>query len=277
MAKQAKSKKTPKPARKPVAGDLLKEGQAKTNPTTPPEGSPAGKEQARGQASSAQTGAGPLPTVSVPQNKFLRALLLNAPGMRIIKTSLAVALCIFIEYFRNTDGPSSTAIVALFCLQHDLKSTLESSVNRVVGTILAGVFGYGFLLLAFQGFGLSQNSFSYTLLFLLGLIIIMQVLVLIRMPGGAGIAAMTFIIIGFAYRPNQEVSSIVYTLETVVNSLIGIFAALFVDWLPPLNKWGKKLYLSKLSLTGQQDPDSDFELESFEHNSQLKNIFKHRK
>lgn len=212
-----------------------------------------------------------------PQNSFLRALLLNAPGMRILKTSLAVALCILIEYFRKAGGPSSTAIVALFCLQHDLKSTLESSVNRVVGTMVAGIFGYGFLLLAFQVFGLNKDSLAYTLLFLLGLIVIMQVLVLIRMPGGAGIAAMTFIIIAFAYRTNQERSSIAYTIEAVVNSLIGIFAALFVDWLPPLNKLGKRLYIRKLALTGEPDPDTDFELESFEHNSQLKNIFKHRK
>lgn len=212
-----------------------------------------------------------------PQNKILRSLLANAPGMRIIKTSLAVALCILIEYFRKAGGPSSTAIVALFCLQHDLKSTLESSINRVVGTMVAGIFGYGFLLLAFQLFGLNKDSLSYTLLFLIGLIIVMQVLVLIHMPGGAGIAAMTFIIIAFAYQPAQEVSSLIYTVETVINSLIGIFAALFVDWLPPLNKLGKNLYLTKVSIAGHENPDSNFELDSFDHNSQLKNIFKHRK
>lgn len=212
-----------------------------------------------------------------PQNKILRSLLANAPGMRIIKTSLAVALCIFIEYFRQTDGPSSTAIVALFCLQRNLKSTLESSINRVVGTLVAGLLGYAYILLAFQGLGLSRKSLPYTLLFLIGLIMVMQVLVLIHMPGGAGIAAMTFITIAYSYQPAQEVSSLVYTVETVINSLIGIFAALFVDWLPPLNKLGKNLYLTKMSIAGQENPDSDFELDSFEHNSQLKNIFKHRK
>ena len=210
-----------------------------------------------------------------PQNKILRSLLANAPGMRIIKTSLAVALCIFFEYFRQTDGPSSTAIVALFCLQRNLKSTLESSINRVVGTLVAGLLGYAYILLAFQGLGLSRKSLP--LLFLIGLIIVMQVLVLIHMPGGAGIAAMTFITIAYSYQPAQEVSSLVYTVETVINSLIGIFAALFVDWLPPLNKLGKNLYLTKMSIAGQENPDSDFELDSFDHNSQLKNIFKHRK
>ena len=277
MPKKAKHKKTPKPTRQPIAGGPLKEDQVKHAEGLA--GAQAGKDQASPPTGSVKGGQEPAPgpAPTIPQSKFLRVLLLNAPGMRIIKTSLAVALCIFIEYFRNTGGPSSTAIVALFCLQHDLKSTWESSVNRVVGTIVAGFFGYGFLLLAFQGLGLRKYSLSYTLLFLLGLIIIMQVLVLIRMPGGAGIAAMTFIVIGFAYRTNQEMSSLVYTLETVINSLIGVFAALFVDWLPPLNKLGKRLYVAKMSLTDQSTPDSDFELENFEHNSQLKNIFKHRK
>ncbi|MDO5033749.1 MAG: aromatic acid exporter family protein [Eubacteriales bacterium] len=209
--------------------------------------------------------------------KVRRVLLANTPGMRIIKTGLAVAICILIEYFRQAGNPSATAIVALFCLQHNLKSTWESSVNRVVGTIVAGLLGYGFLLLAFQVFGLAQNSFAYVLLFLLGLVIIMQTLVMIRMPGGAGIAAMTFIIIGFSYRSNQEMSSIVYTINTVIDTFIGIFAALFVDWLPPLNKISKKLYLAKAPLLADQGQDSDFEIENFDHDSQLRNIFKHAK
>ena len=59
-------------------------------------------------------------------------------GMRIIKTVVAVFLCGLLAYFREASGFYSM-IAAVVCVQNTAGKTIESSVNRMVGTLI-GVF-----------------------------------------------------------------------------------------------------------------------------------------
>lgn len=181
----------------------------------------------------------------IRRNHLIRTLLLNTPGMRIIKTGLAILICLIIDYLRGAESPTQGAIAALFCLQQNLDSTFESSINRVIGTAIAGVYAYGFLILLFQVFKLNPHQILYFLIVVLGTVILMQIVVSLNRPGGAAIAAMVFLSISVGSNPSSPLQ---YTLTSVVNTLVGIFAALLADWFPPLNKLGAKVWLDKEKL-----------------------------
>ncbi len=208
-------------------------------------------------------------------NTLSRALLSKAPGMRIIKTGLAIFACLFVDYFRTPSSPTQTAIIALFCLGHNLKTTFRTSMNRIYGTIIAGVFAYVFLRLAFQVLSIDKSSIFYRFLVVFFTTVLMQIIVKLKRPGGTGIGAMTFLIICMSDSAGKEaIAPLSYTINAVANTLIGIGIALFVDWLPPLNKLGRKLYLVKKEINPTENPHSVFNLAEFDEQSHLSSLFK---
>ena len=70
------------------------------------------------------------------------------PGLRIIKTFIAVSLAMLISSFRPGEGlPFYSAIAAIICLKSDVEGSREIGINRVIGTILGGLCGLLYLLI----------------------------------------------------------------------------------------------------------------------------------
>ena len=61
-------------------------------------------------------------------------------GMRIIKTVVAVFLCGLLAFLRDKSALYSM-FAALFCVQKSTGKTIQSSINRVLGTLVGGVVG----------------------------------------------------------------------------------------------------------------------------------------
>ena len=71
-------------------------------------------------------------------------------GQRIIKTSLAVTLCLFFYLWRGYRGesmPAEAAITAIICMQSCVHDTRTSALNRLAGTMIGAMCGFVFLLL----------------------------------------------------------------------------------------------------------------------------------
>jgi len=62
--------------------------------------------------------------------RFTSFLISNSPGMRVIKTCLAITICLIIEYFRGTSMPYHSSIAAIVCMQPTLLSTFKTAVDR---------------------------------------------------------------------------------------------------------------------------------------------------
>ena len=67
-------------------------------------------------------------TVITPGNgsiihKISYYLIKNSPGMRVIKTALAVIICLLIENLRGADMPTHACIATVVCMQPTLRST----------------------------------------------------------------------------------------------------------------------------------------------------------
>jgi len=79
----------------------------------------------------------------------------------------------------------------------------------------------------------SVNRISEVLLFVL-----MMLMIAIKKQGGLAITLVVFLIVVINAGATNP---LLYTIERVVGTLIGIGVALFINWLPILNKIGKRL------------------------------------
>lgn len=156
----------------------------------------------------------------------------NLPGMRIIKTAIAVFLCLATNYFRPSPFPVQSSVTAVICLQPDIRSSRRIALNRVVGTLIAGMYSYVFLILVVETFHVDSGSFLFSLLISLGIIPLIQLIVSLKRPGSVVIASVVFLAICLT---KADSSILEYTTGRVVDTLFGIGYALLVNWLPVLN------------------------------------------
>lgn len=67
------------------------------------------------------------------------------PGLRIIKTFIAVALCLFMFYFMGYPKPIYAAIACILTMKESSNATRTIGINRVIGTVIGGLVSIGFL------------------------------------------------------------------------------------------------------------------------------------
>jgi uncharacterized membrane protein YgaE (UPF0421/DUF939 family) len=170
--------------------------------------------------------------------RFTSFLISNSPGMRVIKTCLAITICLIIEFFRVTSMPYHSSIAAIVCMQPTLKSTLKTAGDRTIGTLIAGLYSFLFITLFHQQLQMRLGSLSYFILIGVMTLPLMMLIIAFKKQGGLAITVVVFILIVINA---GETNPFNYTIERVFGTLIGIGVALFINWLPILNKIGKRL------------------------------------
>jgi uncharacterized membrane protein YgaE (UPF0421/DUF939 family) len=169
-------------------------------------------------------------------NKFL---IKNTPGMRVIKTMIAVFICLAVEAIRQKTGTVyHSSIAAVVCMQPTVKSTAKTARERVIGTIIAGIYGFLVLTFIFPNVTVDTREWYYYLVTALLSLPLMTIMIWIKTPGPIAITVIVYLIVTLK---TTDVPPIAYTLERVADTLIGIAIALLVNWFPPLNKLGKKM------------------------------------
>lgn len=184
----------------------------------------------------------PKTTDLMPANETLlqrvsNYLIKNSPGMRVVKTALALILCLLIENLRGSSMPYHACIAAIVCMQPTLRSTFQSAVDRTLGTIIAGTYAYFLAVLLIGSIGMDPASLQFYLVIGLLAFPLMALMIAIKKPTSLAITVIVFLIIMLGVADTDPLS---YTLGRVLATLIGIAVALFVNWLPPLNKIGQR-------------------------------------
>ncbi len=150
-------------------------------------------------------------------------------GMRTIKSSLAVMICILIFHLFNRGEPLIACLSAVFSLRQDLTTTFSFGKSRVLGNSIGALIALGYLLLQ-QYF---QNNFWIELL-VLPLLVAFMIVFSDGINNNAGIisgiAAMLLII--FSVPPGE---SALFAFERVFDTFIGMLVAMLVNFVlrPP--------------------------------------------
>lgn len=178
-------------------------------------------------------------------------LIKNTPGMRVIKTMIAIFICLLIEAIRQKTGTQyHSSIAAVVCMQPTMKSTTKTARERVIGTLIAGLYAFLVLTFVFPALNIDRMDWAYFLVTAVLSLPLMTLMIWIRTPGPIAITVIVFLIITLK---TTDTTPIAYTLERVGDTLIGISVAMLVNWFPPLNKLGKKMGQVEITATPATD------------------------
>lgn len=148
-------------------------------------------------------------------------------GMRIIKTVIAVFLCGLLAYVRGKSAFYSM-IAALFCVQNSAGKTIESSVNRLLGTLVGGVVGV-LVVYSMDTLNILRIDLLRYLLLSLLLIPIIELCLMVRQPGIAGMACM--VVMCLVVDPGDKPA--VDSIERLFETAVGVVLACGIDILLP--------------------------------------------
>ena len=150
-------------------------------------------------------------------------------GMRIIKTVIAVFLCGLLAFFREASGFYSM-IAAVVCIQNSAGKTIESSINRMAGTLIGGVAGV-LVVYSLDMLGvLYMELLRYVVLSMM-LIPIIKLCLAIKKPGCAAMACIVFLCVTVNYSIGDTPA--VYSIDRLFETLVGVALACGFDILLP--------------------------------------------
>ena len=150
-------------------------------------------------------------------------------GMRIIKTVVAVFLCGLLAFFRDASGFYSM-IAAVVCIQNSAGKTIESSVNRMIGTLIGGVVGV-LVVYSLDTLGvLYMELLRYAVLSVM-LIPIIKLCLAIKKPGCAAMACIVFLCVTVNHSVGDTPA--IYSIDRLFETLVGVALACGIDILLP--------------------------------------------
>lgn len=148
-------------------------------------------------------------------------------GMRIIKTVVAVFLCGLLAFLRDKSALYSM-FAALFCVQKSTGMTIESSINRVLGTLVGGVVGV-LTVYAMDTLNILHIDLLRYLLMSLLLIPVIEFCLFIKKPDIAGMACM--VVMCLVVDPGDKPA--IYSIERLFETSVGVVLASGIDVLLP--------------------------------------------
>ncbi len=153
-------------------------------------------------------------------------------GLRNIKTALAVTVCMVIFNFIGRENAFYACIAAVICMKDTVSSSFAMGKNRLIGTILGGVFGIVIIFIMIKiPLLYAYNSFVTGL----GIVAVIYTCNLFNKPGSVTIACIVLIGIMINYSGPQ---SYAYAVGRSIDTAIGIIVAILINkyFNPPKEK-----------------------------------------
>lgn len=153
---------------------------------------------------------------------------INVPGigMRIIKSALAVTLCLIVDIFRGDDGiVFYSQLAALWCMQMYRNNTLSNALQRTIGTVIGAVYGLFYLMLYKRlTIKIGDNIFVESVCIFFSIIIVIYTTVIIKKKQASYFSCVVFLSIVINHIGDAAPYRFVWNrfLDTMIGIGIGI-------------------------------------------------------
>ncbi len=143
-------------------------------------------------------------------------------GMRVIKTGIAVTLCIVLSDLLKLNEPFIAAVATVMSMGRSIDISVRSGRNKMAGVAIGAALGGALALLSPANAGLCG----------LGVLVSLYLCHLFRLDGAQALCSFTFAAVMFGAAPGSEWS---YAAVCAVDALLGIGVAVVVNLavLPP--------------------------------------------
>lgn len=157
-------------------------------------------------------------------------------GMRNIKTSTSVFLCLLFFEFLNRDNAIQACIAAIICMQNTIDDSFKKGLERVIGTIIGGITG-AVVLFFIETYGKDEQLFLFIIP--LGIMILIEICVALKLKQSVIICCVVYLSI--LITKHHEGGYILYTFNRVVDTTLGIIITISVNKYMKLPEDIKKL------------------------------------
>ena len=154
---------------------------------------------------------------------------LPIPGQRIIRSAIAVALCLVVYVLRGYSGiPLYSAMAALQCIQPYTRDMSGVARKRVLGTVIGAVWGLLLLLIEIQliNSGMQNETLHYILVPLF-LILVLYSTVLMKVPETAYFSGIVFLVITINHFTDAD--PYIFAFNRLLDTVIGVLVAAVVN------------------------------------------------
>lgn len=145
------------------------------------------------------------------------------PGMRVIKSGLAVFLVILLFHFFDWEGVQIAALTAVFSLREDFDASVHFGSSRILGNSIGGVYAVLYFLLEMV-FGHT----AWVALIFAPVFTMLTITTNVALNNKAGVigGVSAFLIIALSVPSGDR---IIYSLIRVLETFVGVFAAILVN------------------------------------------------
>lgn len=147
-------------------------------------------------------------------------------GLRILKSAIAVFLCFMVYLVRDAGIPFYSAIAAVLCMQPEMGDSKAKAKSRIIATLIGGIAGM-LMLYVFQNYLFDESDFIRFTLISFMIIPLIYTTVLIKQTGSAYLTCVVFMCVTVSHA--GDASPFVFAINRMIDTLIGIFIALFVN------------------------------------------------
>ena len=147
-------------------------------------------------------------------------------GKRILKSAAAVFFCLLLDQLRQGAGiVFYSCIAAVLCMQQDVSSSVRIGRNRVIGTLIGGVFGM--LVLVGERWSSLDHWLLHALIVSAVIIGIIYLTVLLHQTSASYISCVVFLSVVISH--GHDADPFLFAMNRVLDTLIGIAVAYAVN------------------------------------------------
>ena len=146
-------------------------------------------------------------------------------GMRMVKTAIAVAICLAIYQLRGEQGvPVFSTIAALICMQPQVENSVTVAFNRIVGTLIGAAMGL--LVLYLLQWIPEAYDWMSGLVISLAMIPTLYLTVVLKKTGAAAMAGVVVLSVTLA---ESMYGPVIDALNRSFETIVGIVVSLVVN------------------------------------------------
>ena len=146
-------------------------------------------------------------------------------GMRMVKTAIAVAICLAIYQLRGEQGvPVFSTIAALICMQSQVENSVTVAFNRIVGTLIGAAMGL--LVLYLLQWIPEAYDWMSGLVISLAMIPTLYLTVVLKKTGAAAMAGVVLLSVTLA---ESMYGPVIDALNRSFETIVGIVVSLVVN------------------------------------------------
>ena len=147
-------------------------------------------------------------------------------GMRIIKSGIAVSLCMIVNLMRGAGSMVFySMLAALWCIQMYRNNTLSNAIQRTIGTIVGALYGLVYILIYPALSGGEAGIVVDTVLMFVSIVLVLYTTVLIHKKQASYFSCVVFLSIVVNHIADSNPYLFVWNrfLDTMIGIVIGVF------------------------------------------------------